>query len=135
VFGAPLKRSQIKGYWGKLKNKTGPMHLPTIKKEGQYYDHLTMPELKKYIQSVARENKTELMCRLAKMDAESGFKFSLEHGWQIIEERQVQHQQETYTRISYDGLKVAELRTLCKERNLHVSGRKRDLLQRLREDS
>ena len=118
------------------------MHLPTIKKEGQYYDHLTMPELKKYIQSrgctelcVARENKPELMCRLAKMDAESGFKFSLEHGWQIIEERQVQHQQETYTRISYDGLKVAELRTLCKERNLHVSGRKRDLLQRLREDS
>ena len=36
---------------------------------------------------------------------------------------------------SYDGLKVAELRNLCKERNFHVSGTKQTLLQRLREDS
>ena len=84
VYGSPLKRSQIKAYWSKLNNKKGPIHLPTIDKEGQYYDHLTIPELKKYIRSrectepcVSRENKTELMFRLAKMDEESGLKFRL----------------------------------------------------------
>ena len=49
VYGAPLKKSQIKAYWSKHKNTKGPVPLPTIEKEGQYYNHLKKDQLISYL--------------------------------------------------------------------------------------
>ena len=49
VYGALLKKSQIKAYWSRHKNTKGPALLPTIDKEGQYYNHLKKEQLMSYL--------------------------------------------------------------------------------------
>ena len=67
------------------------------------------------------------MSRLALMDQQSGFTFSLEHGWQRIPRQQPRD-------TNYEGRKLVELRELCKQRNLPVGGTKAQLRKRLEDN-
>ena len=148
VYGAPLKKSQIKAYWSKHKNTKGPVPLPTIEKEGQYYNHLKKDQLISYLRHrgctdsrISKENKDELMSRLARMDQQHGFNFNLEHGWQRIPEQRIPVQRVPVQRIpeqeqrdTYERMTHAELKNLCRQRKLRVGGTKATLRERLEDN-
>ena len=66
------------------------------------------------------------MSRLARMDQQNGFSFNLEHGWQRNPRQQ--------ERDAYEGMKLAELKQLCKQRKLPTWGTKALLRRRLEDN-
>ena len=90
------------------------------------------------IHAYSKENKDELMSRLARMDQQHGFNFNLEHGWQRIPEQRVPEQRVPVQRIpeqeqrdTYESMTHAELKNLCRQRKLLVGGTKATLRERL----